>query len=288
MFPLKGGGSQNQDHERIMIAIDHDLHVHTYLSSCCEDKENQRPKKILTLAEKMGLSTIGFTDHIWVNTHVEPSDWYRSQDKRQITRLRHDLMSASSSVRVLVGCEADTVAPGKSQEFAESLDYVGLSCSHFHMKGFVQQPKDDSPRSVGEHLMTFFVSAARSGLATVIVHPFKPFGYESQYDNAIAVLSDAELFDTFSVAAELDVAIEITVSFLPPAEEKDGSAASMWSIETPLRILSLAKAAGCKFCFGSDAHSLGGMRQLLKLEVFNRHLDLSEDDMAPIIKKETR
>ena len=272
-----------------MIVVNHDLHVHTYLSSCCVDKENQTPKKILALAEEIGLDAIGFLDHIWTNTQLEPSDWYRSQDEQQITRLRHDLMSVSSSVRVLIGCEADTVAPGKfsiTQEFAESLDYVGLSCSHFHMNRFVQQPKDDSPRSLGKHLMTFFVSAARSGLATVIVHPFKPFGYLDQYDSAIAALSDTELFDAFSVTAELDIAIEITTSFLPPIKEKDGSAASMWSIETPFRILSLAKAAGCKFCFGSDAHSLGAMKQLLKLEVFIRHLNLSEKDMAPIIKKD--
>lgn len=271
------------------IVIDHDLHVHTYLSSCCGDKDNQRPKNILAVAEKMGLNTIGFADHLWVNPQVEPSDWYRPQDERQITRLRHELTSLSSPVHFLVGCEAETVAPGKfgiTQEFAESLDYVGLACSHFHMDGFVQQPRDGTPRSIGVHLLAFFTSAARSGLATVIVHPFKPFGYESQYDNTIAALSDAELVDTFSVAAELGVAIEITTSFLPPTDEKDSSAASIWSIETPLRILSLAKAAGCKFCFGSDAHSPGGMRLLVKLEVFSRQLDLSEEDMAPIVKKE--
>jgi histidinol phosphatase-like PHP family hydrolase len=272
-----------------MITIDHDLHVHTYLSSCCEDKKNQTPKKILVLAEEMGLKTIGFSDHIWTNTKLTPNDWYRSQSEQQIGRLRHDLMSISSSVRILIGCEADTVSPGKfsiTQEFAESLDYVGLSCSHFHMKGFVQQPVDYHPCSIGKHLITFFVSAAKSGLATVIVHPFKPFGYETQYDNAIAALSDAELFDTFSVAADHDTAIEITTSFLPPVKEKGSSAIPIWSIETPVRILSLAKDAGCKFCFGSDAHSPDVMKKLGKLEVFSRLLNLSEEDMAPITRNE--
>lgn len=272
-----------------MIAIDHDLHIHTYLSSCCSDKENQTPKKILALAEKIGLETVGFLDHLWTNTQLEPSDWYRPQDERQITRLRHDLMSVSSPVRVLVGCEADTIAPCKfsiTREFAETLDYVGLSCSHLHMKELVQQPKDDSPRSLGEHLITFFVSAAKSGLATVIVHPFLPFGYNSQYDKAIASLSDAELFDAFSVTAEMGIALEITTSFLPPTEEKNGSAAPVFSIETPLRILSLAKDAGCKFCLGSDAHTPDQMRRLAELEIITKYLDLSKEDMAPITKKE--
>ncbi len=270
-----------------MRLIDHDLHVHTYLSACCKDKENQRPREILALAERMGLKTIGFADHIWVNPCEEPSDFYRSQDHSQITRLRNDLLSESGPVRVLVGCEAETIAAGKfgiTREFAESLDYVGLSASHFHMKKFVQQPKDDRPRSVAEHLAAFFVSAASSGLATIIVHPFKPFGYEDRYDEAIAALSDAELFDAFAVAAKMGVAIEITTSFLPPAENDDGSKSSRWSIETPLRVLSLAKAANCKFCFGSDAHALGDMQSLTKLETFSRSLDLTPGDIAPIEK----
>ena len=273
-----------------MIKINHDLHIHTYLSSCCADKNNQTPKKILVLAEEIGIDTIGFSDHIWTNTQLEPNDWYRPQNEHQITRLRNDLKSISSSVRILVGCEADTIAPGKfsiTQEFANSLDYVGLSCSHFHIKGLVQQPKDDRPRSIGEHLITFFISAAKSGLATIIVHPFKPYGYEAQYDNVIAALSDAELIDAFSIAAELGVAIEITTTFLPPCDKKEGSSVPVWSIETPLRVLSLAKTAGCKFSFGSDAHSPDTMRKLVRLEVFSKFLDLSEEDMVPIVIKKT-
>jgi len=270
-----------------MIAINHDLHVHTYLSACCGDKENQIPEKILVVAEELGLDTIGFSDHIWTNPQVEPSGWYLPQDERQIIRLRSDLASLSSPVRVLVGCEADTIAPGKfsiTQEFASSLDYVGLSCSHFHMKKLVQQPKDDSPRSVGEHLMTFFVSAIKSGLATIIVHPFLPLGYKNQYDDIIAALSDAELSDAFSVAAEQNVALEITTAFFPSIEKENGPAVSMWSIETPSRVLSLAKAVGCKFSFGSDAHSLERMKQLPELEIFSKHLDLKKEDMVPITR----
>ena len=61
--------------------IDHDMHIHTYLSSCCGDKENQRPAKIIALAAEMGLKTIGFADHIWENPNIEPSDWYRPQGR---------------------------------------------------------------------------------------------------------------------------------------------------------------------------------------------------------------
>ena len=35
------------------MKLDHDLHVHTYLSSCCNEKERQVPAAILSLAEDM-------------------------------------------------------------------------------------------------------------------------------------------------------------------------------------------------------------------------------------------
>ncbi len=268
--------------------IDHDLHIHTYLSSCCHEKATQRPRQILAAAEKMGLKTVGFLDHMWQNPNIKPSDWYQPQGKEQITFLRKDLESVTSPVNILIGCEADTIAPGKftiTREFAESLDYVGLSCSHFHMTEIVQQPKDKSPRALGEHLLTFFISAATSGLATVIVHPFYPMGSEELYDDAIASLSDAQLIDAFSTAAEQNVALEITTAFLPPVKEVKGKSTTVWSLETPLRFLSLAKDAGCKFTFGSDAHSLESMTQLMKLEVFRNQLNLSGEDIAQIAKR---
>jgi len=95
------------------LPIDHDLHIHTYLSSCCGDKENCTPAKILARAEETGLRTIGFADHMWANPDVTPNDWYAAQGEEQIARLRADLAEVSTDVRVLVGCETETAATGK-------------------------------------------------------------------------------------------------------------------------------------------------------------------------------
>jgi histidinol phosphatase-like PHP family hydrolase len=275
-----------EENTAAMIAVNHDLHIHTYLSACCKDKENQTPRKILARAEAMGLETIGFSDHIWTNPQLEPNHFYRQQDERQIIHLKRDLESASSPLRVLVGCEADTIAPGKfsiTREFADTLDYVGLSCSHLHLKGLVQQPSDHGPRSIGEHLLALFLSAAESGLATTIVHPLFPKGFESQYDQVIASLSDAELLGAFSTAAAAGAAVEITTAFLPPGAKYGNPSAPGWRIETPLRVLSLAKTAGCKFTFGSDAHSPAAMMLLPKLRLFSERLGLTDEDLAPIV-----
>ena len=71
--------------------ITHDLHVHTYLSACCRDKEGMTVTNVLAAAEASGLRTVGFSDHLWMNAAVPPSSWYRPQDATQIRRLRNDL-----------------------------------------------------------------------------------------------------------------------------------------------------------------------------------------------------
>lgn len=262
-----------------MIPITHDLHVHTYLSACCPDKDRHRPAAILAEAWRLGRNRIGFSDHLWVNPRLEPSEWYRPQDERQIARLRADLAAVESPVRVLIGGEAETVAPGcfsLTPEFAESLDYVNLACSHFHMKDFVAQPRVETARGLGLHALEFFRSAAGSGLADVIVHPFLLMGHFERYDQAIAALTDAELTDAFRLAAENGVALEITPGFLPSAK------GGQWSLETPLRILSLARSAGCCFTFGSDAHALPSLAGLDGVQVLVDGAGITAADLAPI------
>ena len=259
--------------------ITHDLHVHTYLSACCRDKEGMTVTNVLAAAEASGLRTVGFSDHLWMNAAVPPSSWYRPQDATQIRRLRNDLAALGPSpVRVSVGCEADMRAPGQfsiTPEFAAGLDHVLLACSHFHMKDFIEQPADTSPRAVAEHLVAFFVSGVQSGLATSIAHPFLPIGDTARLDAILGSLSDGELTDALGVAAECRVALEITIGFLPKA-----GPAPTFSLETPLRLLTLAKAAGCRFTFGSDAHDLTTLDHLAELQPLGDHLGLTDADLA--------
>ena len=269
-----------------MLKIDHDLHCHTYLSACCSD-ESQIPKTLLALAEEMGLHTVGFCDHLWANPDLEPSPWYRPQDEGQVARLREQLAEVASSVRVLVGCEAETVAPGKfgiTPAFAAGLDFVLLACSHNHMRDLVEQPKTDKPRDIADHLIGLFRSAVASGLATAIPHPFLPLGFRSLYDETIAAIPDSAFLDAFGLAAEHGVGIEITLASFPPEPTEAMPAPPVWSLETPIRCLSLAKQAGCQFILGSDAHAPDRVRSLSKLDLFAGALDLHEQDILPLAR----
>ena len=263
------------------MKLNHDLHVHTYLSACCREKDKQRPAAILTLAEEMGVQTIGFADHVWVNPDLPPSDWYRPQDESQISKLRADLSAVSTGIRVLVGCEAETIAPGQfgiTAEFAQQLDFVLLACSHFHMKNFIAQPESAAPRDLARHMLAFFRSGVSSGLATSIAHPLLPCGYLGEFDEAAAFISDAELLDAFGLAHTHGTAIEITTGFLPP------DSPPTFSIETPIRFLSLAKQAGCTFTLGTDAHSPGDQRRLPELAALTKAVGVTEEDILPTIR----
>jgi histidinol phosphatase-like PHP family hydrolase len=269
-----------------MIAS-HDLHIHTYLSSCCQAKEEQRPAKIIKRAEEMGMKIIGFADHLWTNSALKPTLWYKEQDEKHIQQLREDMRKCdASSVKVLIGCEADTVAPGKysvTKEFADTLDFALLSCSHFHMKDLVEQPADSSPAGFAKHILSFFRAGITSGIPTSIAHPLLPMGSEAIWEKAMETLSDNELFDAFALAKEHNVALEITLSYLPP-EMKGQEGTSLWSIETPIRLLTLAKKAGCFFTCGSDAHNAKAQEQIVHLEKLLNKTCIMENDFLSLTR----
>jgi histidinol phosphatase-like PHP family hydrolase len=229
-----------------------------------------------------GYRKIGFADHVWNSDNVSPSKFYLSQNGKEHLKMHKYIHSRKWEIEVLVGCEAEMKAPGIfgiTPKLKEKLDYVTMATDHFHMKNFVLQPVEETPAGLARHMLEFFVSAAKSGLPDILVHPFFPYGYIEFYDAAVISLSDAELIDAFSVAASNNIGIEINKCYLPnPQHER------FFSLETPLRILTLAKKAGCKFTLGSDAHTLDGFEVLDKLQSLAKSLDLREKDIHPLAR----
>lgn len=263
-----------------MIRLEHDLHVHTFLSECCTSPD-QTPANIVRKACELGLKQIGFADHLWANPTVKPHPFYRRQDWQNIIRLREELalVEIPEGLQVLVGCEAEMAGPGCfgiTPEQAESLDFVLLSTDHFYFEGFVEEPANRTPKALAEHMLSMFAAGAQSDLATALAHPLIPHGYLDLYEEAMAEVSDQQLIDTFGVAAANDVALEISGNYLP-----DRRRTHNFDFALPLRIISLAKRAGCRFTFGSDAHTLDGMERIRDLEFFISTLKLTAADLLP-------
>jgi len=257
------------------------MHIHTTASVCC-DSNIQKPENIIPIMVARGYKKIGFTDHVWHSKKVRPSRFYSSQNGDENLKLHKFIHSHKWEIEVLAGCEADMKAPGIfgiTTELKEKLDFVTMATDHFHMKGFVMQPSEETPAGLARHMLEFFVSAAKSGLADILAHPFFPYGYTDLYDAAVRTLSDAEFTDAFSIAASNNIGIEINKCYFPNPQHQ-----RFFSLETPVRILTLAKKAGCKFTLGSDAHSPNGFKVLDKLQSFAKSLDLTEEDIHPLAK----
>lgn len=265
------------------MIVNHDIHVHTQLSSCCKDPD-ATPEKYLARAAQLGLHTIGFANHLWDNAMPGSSKWYAPQDFHHIMQIRDQIPADTHGVRVLVGCESEFCGAGKpgiSRAVADQLDFVLLPMSHFHMKGFVLPEGVESDEDVARLMVQRFKELVESGLATGIAHPFLPFGYADRIDAIIASISDAEFRECFDRAAEAGISIEIHVSFFPSCRDKVRAG---FHDDSFLRVLTIAKRCGCYFHFASDAHKLVDLDNVLLLEKYVQELGIDSDDILPCLR----
>lgn len=255
-----------------------DYHVHTTLSSCCADPR-QTVENIIARQLERGMKIVAITDHLWHNPALPPSAWYAPQSGPRLLPRRHEIRAAATpGLRLLFGCEADMRAPGKfgmTPEFKQNFDLVLLSSDHFHMREFVEQPQPRTPENFARLMLEFFRSAASCGMADILAHPLFTMGHDEIYDRTVAAVSDAEFADALGLAAAHNVAIEINGTLLRKQKMKQ-----QFSLESMLRIFSIAKASGCRFTFGSDAHAISDLDNISFCEEFADRLGLTESDFA--------
>ena len=263
--------------------VDHDIHVHTFLSACSHD-EGAVPASMLGRAAEQGVRTVGFTDHLWDAAVPGSSEWYRPQDFTHISQIRKQLPEDTGGVRVMVGCETEYVGGGRvgiSPAVAEQLDFVLVPHSHFHMEGFVRPASVDTPAAIAALLCERFAEAIELDVTTGIAHPFLPCILPGQLDEILGHIDDDGFTRFFARAAERGVSIEITTGAFPSLGKGESEGAHD---EAFLRVYRLALAAGCVFHFASDTHSLEGMGRVRGLQPFVEELGLTAHDLHPLVR----
>lgn len=262
------------------MQIQADLHIHSTLSACCGDPEQLVSNRVPFLAEK-GLKKIAFTDHVWNNPAVPPSSWYAPQDGTAILKLADEIRNSDYPIKVLAGCEADMIAPDKigiTREFCEKMDIVLLATDHFHMGSFMEDLPPCEADKMAPYMMKFFRAGATCGLANILVHPLCPLGpFLEILPQIMEKISDSELDESFRMAAENNVALELNGACIAKIE-------SLGHYDCYLNTMKMAKKAGCKFSFGSDSHSLGGFDLYTDISRFAHALELTEDDLHELMK----
>lgn len=258
------------------FVIDHDLHIHSFLSACSKDPE-QTTELILQYAKERSLKTICLTDHFWDNAVAGASEWYAPQDFQHLAEAKP--LPRVDGIRFLFGCETELnkdLVLGLSPDKYDLFDFIIIPTTHLHFPGFTL--------SEAEGLVVPSRAAAWVKRLDAVLNmelPFHKVGIghltcthlaPTRQDRlaVINALPGPELMRLFTKAAALGVGIEINGSDMKFQEGEE---------DAVLRIYKIAKQCGCKFYLGSDAHrhwNFDGMHQVFE-QVIDR-LGLTEDD----------
>jgi histidinol phosphatase-like PHP family hydrolase len=242
------------------------MHVHTWLSLCA--KEGATLPRIARAAEAAGLETIGIADHL------DLPEWQREW---LLLRNRWLLADVETPVQILVGSEVSALGPGViplSVETAQALDFVAISCDHYHLEA-VEKPTDGSPAGYAAHYLRVLEGALDFPPTDIIAHPWGLTKARLDPDfrlQAMAAYDRAEIRRLLAKAAGREIAFEIK----PPM----AAACPEFFAE----IVELGRAAGVRFSLGSDAHraeevGYGGPERMAEAARALEAIGLREDDL---------
>lgn len=257
--------------------IDHDLHIHSQISACSGHPE-QTAERILLHARDNKLSTICVTDHYWDSAVPGASGWYQPQNFDRIAKILP--LPKAEGVRFLFGCESDLnrdLTLGIPPERFSDFDFVILPTTHLHMTGFTISPEEATSHEIRaalwtkrfEHILSLPLPFHKIGIAHLACFLLDKRSRED-YVKTINLIPDDEMARLFTKASELGCGIELNQSDMSFEEAY---------ADAVLRPFHIAKACGCRFYLGSDAHSPKNFESFR--DVFERaitRLDLREED----------
>lgn len=229
--------------------VDHDYHIHSYLSACAKDPE-QTAERIVKYAKDHGLKSVCVTDHFWdreapygVTENNPWQNWCYRQDYTHISQILP--LPKDPEVEFLFGCETDMDmldVIGLPKKNMDRFDFIIIAPSHLHMEGFglkhgaTLEEKAEVWVHKHETLLNMKLPFHKIGLAHMI--------FSTKVTNLIP---DDTFRRIFTKAAEVGVGIEMNFG-VPSA---DASEEAKRDLRRPY---ILAKECGCKFYLGSDTH----------------------------------
>ncbi len=273
--------------------LDHDLHIHSYLSQCSKNPE-QTAERILEYAKQNNFKTIALTDHVWDETVPNcfgdpgiPRWFLSSYTKQTIPFIYQSLpLPQADGIRFLFGCEAEMdkhYVIGLSDKQLADLDFIVVPTTHMHMVGFsVELDCDTVERRADAYIRRFdallrkdlpFYKMGIAHLTAGLIASPHPISYLDILD----AVSDSTFRDLFSEAASKGLGIELNIEL---RELKN-----MENLDRELRPYRIAADAGCKFYFGSDAHhpfTLDGAME--RFTLMRDYLNLTEDQKIDFLK----
>lgn len=266
--------------------VTHDIHIHTFLSSCAGPTATF--DAYMENARRLGLKLVGFADHMWDTGRDDAPGFYKPNNVARILTTK-DRFSDEYGVRLLIGCESEFTfdsTMGIGRAAAEQLDFVLMPHSHTHMDEVMPPNRKYSFKDHAEFMLDSFdrlMNHADIDLVTAIAHPFTPCRIQqiSDIDEILSYLSDEHFRQAFSVAASKKVGLELNAATLRSVGADTAEGAKKCEF---LRMFRIAKACGCKFSLGSDAHNARDHEGYEKLQVMIDLLELEDADYIELVR----
>ena len=256
--------------------IDNDLHIHTKLSPCSNDPE-QNPERILEYAIANGLKTVCVADHFWDENAEGAASFYKKLDYEYLSELKP--LPQNENVRFLFGCETELnkfLNLGISKESTEKFDFIVIPTTHFHMKGFTLTDEEISCAESKakawikrlDAVLNMDLPFHKVGIAHLVCPLIAPT--REEYMEVLSLIDGDEMTRLFTKAAKLGVGIELNSADMSYKEHEE---------DIVLRPFRIAKECGCKFYFGSDAHHPKDLDiAIARFEKAVDALELTEED----------
>lgn len=254
--------------------IDHDYHIHSYLSSCATDP-TQTPERILQYAKDCGLKRICLTNHYWDSAVPGASRWYTPQNFDHIAQERQ--LPQADGVEFFFGCETDMdmhFTLGIPQSRYDDFDFIIVPTTHLHMRNFTISEQDKNNVEICARLWKERFDALldsdlpfhKVGVAHLTCDLINNVSHEATLET-LALISNTELERLFTRSAQIGCGIELNYC-------------DMRNIDDPSisRFYHIAKECGNKFYLGSDAHM---PHEFPKKSCYEHAIDvlgLTEDD----------
>ena len=236
--------------------VDHDYHIHSYLSPCGGDP-NQTVDRILQYARENNLRSVCIADHFWDERipNIAPIEtwsraWFEKQNFAHISRILP--FPKESDVEILFGCEVDmdmNLTIGLSRERMDEFDFIIIAATHMHMRDFsiksnaTLEEKAEAWVTRHEAILNMDLPFHKVGIAHMVTSLISLDPPKSDIE-VLDMIPDAVYERIFKRAASLGVGIEI--NYRPYDDPKD--------LERQLRPYRIARKCGCKFYLGGDAH----------------------------------
>lgn len=236
--------------------IDHDYHIHSYLSSCSNDPR-QTGESILQYAKNMGLDSICITDHYWDSSVPGASKWYQPQNFDHISQSKP--LPKADGINFMFGCETDMdrfMTVGCPESRYDDFSFIIVPTTHLHMTGFTISEEDASDMSRRAKLWVERMDALLDSPLPFgkigIAHPATCLinwrnRSKKEYFETLNMIPSDEMERVFAKAAERGCGIELNGADMCIAGTE---------VEAYLRPFRIAKSCGCKFYLGSDAHTV--------------------------------